>query len=87
MEIKDLFIVRATNEENNDFIVTIGKHLATEQRFKTKQEALKYIEKPKWDTIGALIGEMIEAHKIYKQINDDTKKLANTIENKTKEEK
>ena len=69
MEIKDLFVIRATNEENNSFIVTIGKHLATEKKFETKEEALTYIETPKWDTIGALIGEMIEADKVHKQIN------------------
>ena len=54
MEVKDLFVVRATNEENNNFIVTIGRHLATEKKFKTKEEALTYIDKPEWDTIVAL---------------------------------
>lgn len=73
MEIKDLFVVRATNEENNNFIVTIGKHLATEKKFKTKEEALAYIDRPEWDTIGALVGEMIEAHKVAEQINKDSK--------------
>lgn len=73
MEIKDLFVVRATNEENNNFIVTIGKHLATEKKFKTKEEALTYIEKPQWDTIAALCSEMIEANKVDEQINKDAK--------------
>lgn len=68
MEIKDLFVVRATNEENNNFIVTIGKHLATEKKFKTKKEALAYINIPEWDTIGALISEMVEANKEVEQI-------------------
>ena len=74
MEVKDVFVVRATNEENNDFIITIGKHLATEKKFKTKEEALKYIDTPQWDTIVALCGEMIEAHKVDEQINKDGKK-------------
>lgn len=77
MEIKDLFVVRATNEENNNFIVTIGKHLATEKRFKTKEEALAYIDTPKWDTIAALCGEMIEAHKDDEQIKKDAKEVEN----------
>lgn len=85
MEVKDLFVVRATNEENNDFIITIGKHLATEKKFKTKEEALKYIDTPQWDTIASLCGEMIEAHKIDEQINKDAKKVVNTIVKKTKE--
>lgn len=66
MKTKDLFVVRPTNEENNDFIVTIGRNLATEKRFKTKEEAKNYIKYPKWDTTFALIAEMIE-------LNNDAK--------------
>lgn len=71
MEVKDLFVVRATNEENNNFIVTIGKHLATETKFTTKEEAEAYIDKPQWDTIVALCGEMIEAHKVDVKIDKE----------------
>lgn len=60
MEIKKLFVVRPTNEEQNDFIVTVGKHLATEKHFKSREEAENYIETPKWDTIVALMGEVQE---------------------------
>ena len=74
MEVKDLFVVRATNEENNNFIVTIGRHLATEKKFKKKEEALAYIDEPKWDTIVALCNEMIEAHKVDEQIEKDAQK-------------
>lgn len=61
-EAKDNFIVRAVNEENKDFIITIGRHLATKKHFESKEEAEKYIEKPEWDTTLALIAEMLEAH-------------------------
>ena len=74
MDVRDLFVVRTTNEENNNFIITIGKHLATEKRFKSKEEALAYIITPEWDTIVAMCGEMIEAHKANEQINKDEKK-------------
>ena len=37
-EAKDNFIVRALNEENNDFIITIGRHLATTKHFERKEE-------------------------------------------------
>lgn len=87
MEIKDLFVVRATSEENNDFIVTIGRHLATEKKFKTKEEALAYIDTPQWDTIVALCGEMIEAHKVDEQIKKDSQKTVKSIIKKTKEDK
>lgn len=87
MEVKDLFVVRATNEENNNFIVTIGRHLATEKKFKTKEEAIAYTDEPKWDTIVALCGEMIEAHKVDEQIKKDAKKVVKTIIKNTKEDK
>lgn len=67
MNPKDYFIIRPTNEENNEFIITIGKHLATEKRFKTKRTAQLYINRPNWDTITALINEIIE-------INEELKK-------------
>lgn len=73
MDIRDLFVVRATCEENNNFIITIGKHLATEKRFKSKEEALAYIITPEWDTIAALCGEMIEAQKVDEQIKNEKK--------------
>lgn len=67
MEVKDLFVIRATKAENDDFIITIGKHLATEKHFTTKQEAEQYIETPKWDTILALVGEVQEINETRKE--------------------
>ena len=62
MNINELFKIRPTNEEQNDFIITVGEHLATEQHFKTRKEAEKYIETPQWDMILAVVAEMFEIH-------------------------
>ena len=62
MKIKEIFIVRPTDNEQKEFIITVGKHLATEKKFKTKEEAETYIKYPKWDTTFALIAEMIESN-------------------------
>lgn len=62
MEVKDLFKIRPTNEEQNDYIITIGQNLATEKHFKTREEAEQYIEKPKWDTTLAMVAEMFSIH-------------------------
>ena len=35
----ELFKIRPINEEQNDFIITIGQHLATDQHFKKREEA------------------------------------------------
>lgn len=62
MEAKDLFIVRPTDNEQKEFIITVGRHLATKKKFRTKEEAENYIKYPKWDSTFALIAEMIEAN-------------------------
>ena len=67
MNVKELFVVRPTNEKQNDFIVTIGKHLATEKRFESREEAEQYIETPQWDTILAMTGEMMDINETRKE--------------------
>ena len=76
MGIKEIFIIRPTDNEQKEFIITVGKHLATNKKFRTKEEAENYIKYPKWDTIFALIAEMIET-------NDDAKY---TTENELKDQ-
>lgn len=62
MNGNELFKIRPINEEQNDFIITIGQHLATEQHFKTREEAEQYRDTPQWDTILAFVAEMFEFH-------------------------
>ena len=62
MNVKELFKIRPTNEEQNDFIITVGQHLATEQHFKTKEEAEQYIDTPQWDMVLAMVAEMFQIH-------------------------
>lgn len=71
MKIKELFIVRPTNNEQKEFIITVGKHLATNKRFRTKEEAENYIKYPKWDTTFALIAEMIESNENAKYVAEN----------------
>ena len=58
MNAKELFQIRPTNEEQNDFIITVGQHLATEKHFPTREEAEKYRDTPQWDTTLAMVSEM-----------------------------
>lgn len=62
MNVKGLFQIRPTNEEQNDFIITVGQHLATEQHFATREEAEEYKDTPQWDMILALVAEMLTIH-------------------------
>ena len=62
MNVKELFQIRPTNEEQNDFIITVGQHLATEEHFKTREEAEQYIDTPQWDMLLAVVAEMFVIH-------------------------
>lgn len=62
-KVKDLFqIIRTTNhEEQEEYVIVIGKHLATEAKFSTREEAEKFIESKDYDLIWALIAALIDA--------------------------
>lgn len=51
---KDAFIVRATNEENNDFIITLGDKIATPYHFSSRKEAEQAVAKKDWNLIATL---------------------------------
>ena len=70
MNANELFQIRTTNEEQNDFIITVGKHLATEKHFKLKEEAEQHINTPKWDMILAMVSEMFDIHTENEHKND-----------------
>lgn len=70
MNVKELFQIRPTNEEQNDFIITVGQHLATEQHFKTREEAEQYTDTPQWDMILAMVAEMFTIHEEIKHKED-----------------
>lgn len=70
MNVDELFKIRPINEEQNDFIITIGQHLATDQHFKTREEAEKYRDTPQWDMILAMVAEMFTIHDDVKHKED-----------------
>ena len=88
MNVKELFQIRPTNEEQNDYIITVGQHLATEQHFSTREEAEAYIDTPQWDMVLAMVAEMFQIHEETKhkadEIRNDAKKVVNTIIDNTK---
>lgn len=60
MNEKEIFAVRPLNEERTEFAIVVGNHLASKMTFATEKEAWDYVKRPKWDTVFALIAEMIE---------------------------
>lgn len=51
---EDAFIIRAMNEENNDFIITLGDRIATPYHFSSQKEAKQAIIKKDWNLIASL---------------------------------
>lgn len=79
MKLEELFVVRPTNEEQNDFIITIGQHLATEQHFKTREEAETYRNTPKWEMVLAMVAEMFKIHEEVKHKESEIKEHAKAV--------
>ena len=69
MEFKKIFNIVPTNEEKNDFVVIVGKHLATEQHFENEEKAKEYMETPNWETLMAVVSEMMDIKDMKKQEN------------------
>lgn len=57
---KDAFIIRTTNEENNDFIITLGDKIATPYHFSNKKEAEQAVIKKDWNLIATLVISIAE---------------------------
>ena len=70
MNEKEIFAVRPLNEEKTEFAIVVGNHLATKLTFASEKEAWDYAKRPKWDTVFALIAEMIEIA-LEKKINKE----------------
>ena len=74
-DFEEVFVVRATNPENNDFIITVGNRLATPKHYESKEEAEKAIKNREWNLIATLAIELAEqAVKNHKSNNKENKK-------------
>ena len=76
MNYRSIFVVRPLDAEEKEYVITIGNHLATEKRFKTKADARKCIDDKNWDLIASLIfacHEMIEAEKAEQNKQEENK--------------
>lgn len=66
--MKNAFIVRAIGEAGeNEYIITVGEHLASKRKFATKEEAEAEINKTNWDLTAAMVCAILEAKEMEKQ--------------------
>lgn len=63
-EMKKLFQVRPTDEEGTEFMITIGKHLATEETFISREAAEERINQTDWNLVSAMVYAIKEAEQM-----------------------
>lgn len=76
IEWEKIFVVRPTNTEENNFMITIGNRLATTKRFKTIKAAQLFINKRPWELIATLVFACYEM--IKQQENESKIEQSNT---------
>ena len=74
MNLKKAFKIRKKGAETDEVIITIGNHLATEQVFKSEEEAQKVIDATDWNLVTALIYACKEADKREEEQKSNNKK-------------
>lgn len=74
MNLKKAFKIRKKDAETDKVIITIGNHLATEQVFKSKEEAQKVIDATDWNLVTALIYACKEADQWEEKQKEVSKK-------------
>ena len=74
MNLKEAFKIRKKNAETDEVIITIGSHLATEQVFKSEEEAQKVIDATDWNLVAALIYACKEADRWEEEQKSNNKK-------------
>ena len=72
--LKEAFIIRPTDTNENEFMITIGNHLATEEKFKSRKAAEIRINKTDWNLVAALVYALKEADEFEKSIKKQENK-------------
>lgn len=74
MNLKKAFKIRKKDAETDEVIITIGNHLASEQVFKSREEAQKVIDATDWNLVAALIYACKEADQREEKQKETSKK-------------
>lgn len=76
-DMKDVFKVLPTTQEENEYMIVIGKHLATTEKFPTREAAEERINSVDWNLVAAMIYACKEADEYEKRIKSSAKKYTN----------
>lgn len=74
MDLKEAFKIRKKDAETDEVIITIGNHLATEQVFKSEEEAQRVIDSTDWNLVAAMVYACKEADQWEEKQKETSKK-------------
>lgn len=77
--LSEAFIVRPADKEGKEYMITIGNHLATEEKFPSREAAEERINQTDWNLVATMIYALKEADEFEKK-NEISKKSINTEE-------
>ena len=77
--LSEAFIVRPADIEGKEYMITIGNHLATEEKFPSREAAEERINQTDWNLMAAMVYALKEADEFNKK-NEISKKTLNTEE-------
>lgn len=80
IDMKDAFKVLPTSTEEKEYMIVIGKHLATPEKFPTREKAEARINSIDWNLIAAMIYACKEADEYEKKLKRSAKKANNSKE-------
>ena len=76
-DMKDVFKVLPTTQEEKEYMIVIGRHLATTEKFPTREAAEERINAVDWNLVAAMIYACKEAEEYEKKLKHSTKKNIN----------
>lgn len=78
--MKDCFKVIPADQEENAYLIIIGRHLATAEKFPTREAAEERINQTDWNLVNAMIYACKEADEFEKKQKQVKKPLKNKEE-------
>lgn len=76
--LAEAFIIRPANpadQDENEFIITIGNHLATEEKFPSREAAEERINQTDWNLVAAMFYALKEADEFEKKLKSEKKPI------------
>ena len=83
-DMRDIFKVLPTTQEDKEYMIVIGKHLATTEKFPTREAAEERINSVDWNLVTAMIYACKEADEYEKRLKRSAKKVTKEIINDAK---